>query len=27
AKPPHSIWHRWWWVTCRRARLISGCAG
>mgnify|MGYP007007066984 CR=1 FL=1 len=18
---------RWWWVTCRRARLISGCAG
>ena len=18
---------RWWWITCRRARLISGCAG
>ncbi|RID04227.1 phage tail protein, partial [Escherichia coli] len=22
-----SIWPRWWWITCRRARLISGCAG
>lgn len=27
AKPPRSIWPRWWWITCRRARLISGCAG
>ncbi|EFX20452.1 hypothetical protein ECO2687_10253, partial [Escherichia coli O157:H- str. H 2687] len=26
-KPLHSIWPRWWWITCRRARLISGCAG
>lgn len=26
AKPPRSIWPRWWWITCRRARLISGCA-
>ncbi len=23
-KTTYSIWPRWWWVTCRRARLISG---
>ncbi len=27
AKPPRSIWPRWWWITCLRARSISGCAG